>query len=500
MTADETLAARASRAPADTPLDPAAPQAGLARDKLGVVAVAFFVIAAAAPMAALVGAGPVLFSSVGAWTPLVYAATALLIALFAVGYLRMSRYLTNAGGFVAYIAKGLGVRWATGGAGLALLTYLALQIGLWSQFGAFAQLLVADLAGLDIAPAAWVAAVLALVTVLTVRGVDASLKLLGLLIVAEIVVIVVLVVALVAREGLGLLSLGGAPAQDLFGPGLGIALLFAFLCFTSFEATVVFSEEARDPQRTIPRALYVVIVFVGLFYTLATWVIGGAVGVDAIKQTATDDPAGFIFALADTSAGPALSLAMQILVVTSFVALLLGLSNMVARYLFALGRAGVLPKRLSAVSRTGVPAVAALVNSAAIAVPLLVLLLLGADPLTIVFTWFSALGTVAFVAILVLTSVAVVFFFARLGEPSDRWATIVAPGLSVVVFLYVAYLAIDNYSVLSGAADGAAWLLLAVPLFFLVGVLRAVTTPSIDYEADRSRAPSAPAQELPGGR
>ena len=92
-------------------------------NKLGVLAVAFFSIAAAAPMAAVVGASPVLFSASGPGTPVIYAIAALLVALFSVGYLRMSRRITNAGGFVAYIAKGLGNKWATAGAGVAILTY-----------------------------------------------------------------------------------------------------------------------------------------------------------------------------------------------------------------------------------------------------------------------------------------------------------------------------------------------------------------------------------------
>ena len=40
----------------------------------------------------------------------------LLFAVFSVGYVTMSRHLSNAGGFVAYIARGLGVRAGTAAA------------------------------------------------------------------------------------------------------------------------------------------------------------------------------------------------------------------------------------------------------------------------------------------------------------------------------------------------------------------------------------------------
>lgn len=455
----------------------------LARNKLGVLAIAFFVVAAAAPMAAVLGASPIVFSAVGPAAPLAYTIAALLIALFSVGYLRMSRHITNAGGFVAYIAKGLGNTWATGGAGLAILTYLSLQVGLWSQFGVFAQGLTETLAGTSVPPVAWVIVFVAIVTVLTIRGVDASLRVLGLLIVLETAVIGVLLASLVINRGFGVFTVAGFTPGNLFQPGLGVALLFAFLCFTAFEATVVFSEEAREPRRTIPRALYLVIVFVAAFYGLSTWVIGGAVGIENIQQTATDNPAGFIVDLAEANAGHALRVAIEVLVVTSFVAMMLGLANMFSRYLFALGRAGVLTHRLATVSRTGTPSVAALVNGLVVTVVVAAFLVAGADPIAVVYAWFSALGTASFVTILVLTSIAVVVFFHRMRRPDGLWSNALAPALSVLAFCYVGYLTLDNYTLLSGTGGTATWLLLAIPVSLVAGLIRGATKRTIDYSA-----------------
>ena len=458
------------------------PPGQLRANKLGVIAVAFFVIAAAAPMAAVVGAGPVVFASVGPATPIVYAMAALLIALFAVGYLRMSRHVINAGGFVAYIAKGLGNSWATAGAGLAVLTYLSLQVGLWSQFGVFSGQLIETLTGISAPPLVWILVLLVITTALAMRGIDASIRVLGVIIVAETLVVAALVAALVASKGPEVFSVSGFTTQNIFGPGLGIALLFAFLCFTSFEATVVFSEEAVNPHKTIPRALYAVIAFVGLFYTLSMWVIGGAVGVDNIQTTATEDPAGFIFALAASSGGDALSMAMQILVVTSYLAMLLGLMNMFARYLFALSRAGVLPAGLAKVSKQGSPATAAMINGVAVGIVIVIFLLSGADPVTTVFAWFSALGTAAFITILILTSVAIVVFFLRGKDRSNPWATKIAPVLSVLVFAYVGYLTIENYDSLIGPDNGVAkWLLVLIPVMIAAGLALGKAKRSIDY-------------------
>lgn len=461
------------------------PTAQLRPAGLGVLAIAFFAIAAAAPMAAVVGASPVLFSASGPGTPVIYAIAALLVALFSVGYLRMSRHITNAGGFVAYIAKGLGNKWATAGAGIAILTYLSLQIGLWSQFGVFAQQLVENLIGISIPVYVWILVVLVLTAGLTMKGVDASLKVLGVLILGETLVVATLVVSLIVQRGLGIFTFAGFTPSNVFGPGLGISLLFAFACFTSFEATVVFAEEAKDPRRTIPRAAYLVIAFVGVFYLLSTWAISGSIGIDNIQKVATDNPAGMIFDLANASAGPWLSVAMQILVVTSFIAMLLGLSNMFSRYLFALGRAGALPAKLSSVSKSGAPSFAGLVNAVAVLAVITAFLLAGADPITTVFSWFVALGTAGFITILLLTSAAIVVFFARNHIRDNLWVTVIAPSLSFLAFNVIGYLTLDNYDALLGGTGGIAkWLLLGIPLLFVAGLARGMQKPSINYAAE----------------
>lgn len=475
------------KSPPESPARPGTHEAapsGLRANRLGVLAVAFFVIAAAAPIAAVVGASPVLFAASGPGTPVIYGIGALLIALFSVGYLRMSREITNAAGFVAYIAKGLGTRWATGAAGIAVLTYLALQSGLWSQFGVFAQQLMVRLGGPKIPVYVWIAAALVLTMLLTMRGVDASFKVLGILIVGETLVIGMLVVALIVQQGWGIFTFDGFTAGHIFGPSLGISLLFAFTCFTSFEATVVFSEEAVNPRRTIPRALYLVIAFVGIFYAVSTWAISGAVGIDSIQAEAANDPAGLVFGLATTSAGPWLSTTMQILVVTSFIAMLLGLSNMFARYLFALGRAGTLPARLAVTSRRGAPATAALINGLGVLLVVTAFLLFGADPIATVFAWLVALGTAGFITILVLTSVAIIVYFVRQKTRDNPWVTTIAPVLSCLAFLLIGYLTITNYDALLGGAGGAAkWLLLLIPAVFAAGLFLAARQPAIDYDS-----------------
>lgn len=434
--------------------------------RLGTVAVAFFVIAAAAPVAAFAGASPVIFSAVGSATPLIYPIAGILVALFAVGYLRMGRSISNAGGFVVYIAKGLGPTWASGAASLVLVTYLSLQVGLWAQFGVFADQLVGRLTGVSIPPLVWILVMIFATTALTIRGIDASLRVLGVIIVLEILAVVALIVAVVADRGIGVFTLDGFTPDALFVPGIGVALLFAFSCFTTFEATVVFSEEAREPRRTIPRALSLVIAFVAVFYFIGTWAVSGYIGADNVQGVAETTYATMIFDVGGQSAGEWLAIVLEILVVTSFIAMLLGVSNMFSRYLFALGRTGVLPRHLSTLSDSGLPRRAIATNGLVVAVIVAAFLLAGADPMGVVYSWFLALGTAGFIGILLLTSIAVVLFFARTGEwRSNVASTVVAPIFAVIAFAIVAWITVANYDVLlGGGGDFAKWLLLALPI------------------------------------
>ncbi|MDN3460768.1 APC family permease [Rhodococcus sp. APC 3903] len=466
-------------------LDSPAP-AGLRPGRLGVAAIMFFVIAAVAPMAAVIGASPVVFSANGATAPLVYLLAALLFAVFSVGYVAMSRHISNAGGFVAYIARGLGAKVATAAAGVAVLAYTALQAALWSQFSVFGNQLISDKLGIDIPTWVLMFGALAIVTALTIIGVDVSLKVLGVLVALEIAAFVILDVAIIASGGASGNSLAAFDPSNLVGPGIGIAFLFCITCFTGFEATVVFSEEAKDRHRTIPRAVYGSIGFIGIFYALTTWAVGNSVGNTNVQSAATEDPAGFIFAVATTEVGPWLSTTMEVLVVTSFLAMLIGFQNMFARYLYALGRAGALPNRLGIANpKTSTPAVAAACVGVTLALVLIAFVLAGADPITVTFSWLLSLGTVALIAILTFAAISVVAFFARTKVETNIWKTRIAPGCAATGFAVVIYLALTNYGVLLGGQGGTAqWLLLLIPAFAVLGFSWAVFRPSIDFEAE----------------
>src|ERR1041385_539372 len=109
---------------------------GLAKRRLGVIHLIFFTVAASAPMTVLGGGVTAMYGVVGSkGVPLSFAVLAVALALFVVGYAAMSRYVQNAGAFYSYIANGLGRSWGVSGSFIALLSYNAIQIGLYGLFG-----------------------------------------------------------------------------------------------------------------------------------------------------------------------------------------------------------------------------------------------------------------------------------------------------------------------------------------------------------------------------
>ena len=119
----------------------------LARDRLGVSAVLFFVLAGVAPLTVAAGVIPTAYQTTGlTGIPAAFVVVAVILALFATGYVAMTRHITNSGAFYAFVSRGLGRVVGVAAALVALLAYSFLQVGLYGAFGpAAASQAAADL-------------------------------------------------------------------------------------------------------------------------------------------------------------------------------------------------------------------------------------------------------------------------------------------------------------------------------------------------------------------
>lgn len=430
-----------------------ASEARLARNSVGLAHIVFFVVAAAAPLTAVVGASPAAFAfGNGAGVPGAFVLAGLLYLLFSVGFTAMSRHVGGAGAFYTYITRGIGKPAGVGGAVMALITYSAVQIAVYALFGVFMAGAVAPL-GLDLPWWVWSFAALAVVHVCGQRNIAFSGAILGVCMLAEIVILLLLDIGILIAgggpEGIGFTSF--APAT-VFTPGLGVALVFVIGSFIGFEATAIFAEEAENPERTIPRATYVAVLLITLFYAFSTWAITQYYGPAAVQASAESGLETFYFAASDAVLGSWSTQVLNVLLITSLFACVLSFHNTLNRYFYALGREGLAAAALGRVhAKHGSPHIAGLAQSATAAAILGLFTVAGLDPYTVVFSWMSALAVIGIVAVQALVSVAIIAFFRKNRTGYGLWTTLVAPALALAGLVGSFLLVSANLSLLSGS-------------------------------------------------
>jgi len=267
----------------------------------------------------------------------------------------------------------------------------------------------------------------------------------------------------------------GAFSPDLvFGSGVGLGLLFVFTCFLGFEAAALFGEEARDPFTTIPRAIYAAVLIMGAFYIITSLSAISAFGADEVQGVVNDPetggPGAMIFNVAGEYLGSFLTDVLQLLLLVSLFAAFLALHNMATRYLFALGRARLLPSVLGRTSRRGAPYVASTAQVAFNAIVVGIFVIGGADPLLDITASMTGFGTLAIVGLQFAAAVSVVVFFRRRHDP-HIWSTFIAPGLAACALATVFILAVANFNTLAGSeADVIGLLPWLILIVLVVGV------------------------------
>lgn len=454
--------------------------AALARDRLGVSSVLFFVLSGVGPLMATAGVITTAYAVTGLTSiPIAFVAVALLLGLFSVGYVAMARHITNAGAFYTFITRGLGRTPGIAAAVVALVAYNLLQVGLYGAFGPGAASYAADKFGIQAAWWVWALGAWLVVTVLGMLRVDLNGRVLAVLLSCEVIVVVAITVAGLIHPHQGHVSFATLYPSKLFVAGIGAALVIAVLAFIGFEGAVVFGEEARHPRRTVPTATYLSLGLIALVYAAASWTMAVHYGDDQIVSSAQELGPETLFAMAPSL----LADAGRALYLTSLFAALLAFHAFVSRYMFALAREGVLPRVLERTSRTGAPRIASLSQSV---IGLLVITGYAVahwDPMTKLFFWLGTTGGFGVLILITAASAAVIGFFHRQPSGESLWHRRVAPGLAFVLLLAVVYLVVRNYATLLGVPPGdpmARWFPLAYLVAIAVGLLWALAIKALN--------------------
>lgn len=452
---------------------------------LGVTTVIVMVIAAAAPLTTVGAVAPNAFiAGNGAAYPIMYVAAALLLFLFAVGFNAMNRYVAEAGAFYSYVTLGLGRGAGVSAAYLALLTYTCVQMAVYAFMAGILADYVTGLGGPELPWWVWMVGIVLAVTFFGYRNIDFSGRLLLVLVALEILICLVLVIAIVIKGGgqEGLSTATFTPSAWFQGaPALG--LMFAVSGFLGVEGAAIYRDEVRDPDRTIRRATYGALAVIGLFYAVVAWGLVSAWGDQSIVEKASQDPGGLLVETFGIYLGPVSQEIVQILLLTSFFACVLSFHNVINRYVFTLGTAGLMPRSLGKAHPTyHSPHVAALLQSASVLVLMTVFVAMGLGPFSQIFSWMIGTSTLGFLLLMLLTCIAVIAFFGSNPRGLSPWRTRWIPLLGALGIAIATVTTVANLPILVGTWGMAAAVIVPILLILIGGPAFAMLNPNANAE------------------
>ena len=427
------------------------------RASLSTSRIVFLVIAAAAPLASMIGNLPIaLGRGNGAGTPGAFVIAGVTLLCFAVGYAAMSRRIVNTGAFYTYITEGLGTAAGIGSAYTAMIAYLAFTFGLAAFFGYFTDLVLGQ-AGVHVAWAVYALAGIVIVAVLGYRSIDFSSVVLGALMIGEVVILAIFDGTVVVAKGVAAALPSHVFAPGLVvTPGLGVSLMVAFTCFLGFESAALYGEEARDPKRSIPIATYTAVISIAIFYLFTAWVVVGAIEPDDIVARANAETGELMFNVFTRYGGEVLTDIMGVLVCLSLLASYLAIHNAASRYIFALGREWLLlPWFGEANPRSGAPSRASAAVSIMTLVAVAPFALSGLDPFKAGVPVLIGFGSFGIIFLQAFAAIAILVYLRRHGgEPAwvmaATWLGMIGLiGATIFVTVYFRLLA-TNDAVLVG--------------------------------------------------
>lgn len=321
----------------ETPGTTAPTETGHLRRALGVPSLVFFGLVYMVPLTVFTTYG-IVTQITGGRVPLAYVITLIAMVFTARSYAKMAAVLPFAGSAYTYTQKtfGAGIGFVAGWA--LLLDYLFLPMINYLVIGIYLN------AALPMVPS-WVFVVTAIVLV-------TGLNIIGIVSVARanIVIIAAQGIFILTFAVLSAATISGAGTVDLAAPftgdgtteGLGPVMAgAAILClsFLGFDAVSTLSEEAKDPKRTVPRAIVIATVTGGLIYILLSFIAQLVFPSNAF----TDPESGSLDVMA-AAGGQFLTIFFTAAYVAGASGSALTSQASVARILYAMGRDGVLPR------------------------------------------------------------------------------------------------------------------------------------------------------------
>ncbi len=371
----------------------------------------------------------------GTWLAYVLATAAILLVALCIS--RFARYFASPGSLYTYASMILPQWLGATTAWSLLLAYIATGSSVIGGFYHYANLLLRDATG-HVASTVVLALIVTTISIgIAWRDVKISARLMLWIEAASVSLILIVVVLVLLRHGFHL-DWTQLQLRRMTGGGLRLGLVLALFSFVGFESATTLGSEARNPLKTIPRAVIQSALLAGGIFIVCAYT--EVLGLRTIGQDLGASQAP-MRVLAGVGGAPALGLLIDIGVLVSMLAGTLACITAAARVLLLMSHNGLTHSSLRAThARNETPSRAIVVTGIAAVAPVAVLAARGASGLD-VYGWMGSLATYGFIVAYALVCVALPRYLRERGvyRPSSQvipWLAFTAMLLALVGNLY----------------------------------------------------------------
>ncbi len=336
----------------------------------------------------------------GTWLAYVLATGAIFLVALCIA--RFARHSASPGSLYTYASMVLPPWLSAAVAWSLLLAYVATGSSVIGGFYHYANLLLRDATGHAFSAVLLSLLVTGISIWIAYRDVKVSARLMLWIEAASVSVIVIVVALLLFRHGLHW-DTDQLHLRGMTGGGLRLGLVLALFSFVGFESATTLGAEARNPLKTIPRAVIQSAILAGAFFTVCAY--AEVLGFHAVGQDLGQSQAPMAV-LARVGGVPVLGLLIDIGALVSLFAGTLACITAAARVLLRMAQDGLARKSLGTThTRNQTPSRAVVITGIAAVLPVVVLAYQGDSGLD-VYGWLGALATYGFIVAYALVCVA----------------------------------------------------------------------------------------------
>ena len=410
---------------------------GLRREVLSPMETLAQSISTIAPTTTPVATIPLVCALAGNGTWLAYVLAGLAILLVAACISKFARYSASPGSLYTYTARIMPLAVAAASAWSLLLAYIATGASVIGGFYHYGNLLLRDATG-HATSAVFLALLVTAISIwIAWRDVKISARVMLWIEAISVSLILIVLILVFVRTGFHLdreqLHLHG-----MTGGGLRLGLVLALFSFVGFESATTLGSEARNPLRTIPRAVIQSALLAGAIFILCAYT--EVLGLRAAGQDLATNQAP-MRVLAGVGGVPVLGLLIDVGALISMFAGTLACITAAARVLLLMSHNGLAHDGLRATHRRNeTPGRALLVTGTAAVLPVVALAARGASGLD-VYGWMGSLATYGFIVAYALVCLALPGYLRARGKYSAgahvlSWFACIAMILALIGNIY----------------------------------------------------------------